>query len=154
MLKWKEASIAWVEQCMSQVEGYILRIIDQKLADRVFDTAIYYTNLSRKWSSGQVIFFVHKTELGDSFIGYGVIGRILKKDELCDEERIECERGKWQLAIEFKYVRKLERPLLIKETFFKDSKLRVRFFHGLQLDRLQVESILKQADVGRFHQKS
>jgi hypothetical protein len=80
--------------------------------------------------------------------------RILEKHELCDQERIECERGGWKMAIEFKYVRKLERPLLVKETFLKDSKLRGRFFHGLQLDRVQVESLLKQAGVSWFHQKS
>lgn len=139
---------------MSRVEGYILRIVGQELADHVFDVAIYYTNLNRKWSAGQIILFIHKLGLGDAFIGYGVIERILKKDELCDHERVECERGGWKMAIEFKYVRKLERPLLVKETFLKDSKLRGRFFHGLQLDRVQVENILKQAGVGGFHQKS
>jgi hypothetical protein len=139
---------------MPRVEGYILRIVGEELVDHVFDMAIYYTNLNRKWSSGQVILFVHKLEFGDAFIGYGVIERILEKDELCDQERIECERGGWKMAIEFKYVRKLERPLLVKETFLKDSKLRGRFFHGLQLDRVQVESLLKQAGVSWFHQKS
>jgi hypothetical protein len=58
------------------------------------------------------------------------------------------------MAIEFKYVRKLERPLLVKETFLKDSRLPRRFFHGLQLDEVQVENILKQADIRGFHQKS
>lgn len=139
---------------MPRVEGYILRIVGEELANHVFDMAIYYTNLNRKWSSGQVVLFVHKVEFGDAFIGYGAIMRILEKHELCDQERIECERGGWKMAIEFKYVRKLERPLLVKETFLKDSKLRGRFFHGLQLDRVQVESLLKQAGVSWFHQKS
>jgi hypothetical protein len=139
---------------MPRVEGYILRIVGDELADHVFDMAIYYTNLNRKWSSGQVILFVHKLEFGDAFIGHGVIERILEKDELCDQERVECERGEWKMAIEFKYVRRLDRPLLVKETFLKDSKLRGRLFHGLQLDSVQVESLLKQAGVRGFHQKS
>jgi len=139
---------------MPRVEGYILRIVGQEFADHVFDMAIYYTNLSRKWSSGQVILFVHKSELGDAFIGYGVIEGVLKKDELCDQERVACERGGWKMAIEFKYVRKLERPLLIKETSFKNSKLRGRFFHGLQLDGAQVENLLRKAGVRGFDQKS
>lgn len=141
----KERFIAWAGCSMSQHVGYILRIAGKELADHVFDMAIYYTNLSRKWGSGQVILFVSKSELGDAFIGYGVIGRVLAKDALSDQERIECERGGWKVAIEFKYVGKLERPLLVKETFLKNSKLRGRFFHGLQLEREQVEDVLKQA---------
>jgi len=139
---------------MPQVEGYILRIVGEEFAEHVFDLAIYYTNLKRKWSLGQVILFVHKSELGDAFVGYGVIARILEKHELCDQERVECEHGGWKMAIEFKYVRRLERPLLVKETFLKDSKLRGRLLHGLKLDRVQVESVLKQAAVRRFDQKS
>ena len=45
---------------------------------------------------------------------------------------VNAEDGK--CAIEFKYVKRLDEPLLIKETFLKDSKLRGRFFHGLRLD--------------------
>lgn len=139
---------------MPQVEGYVLRIVGEELAEHVFDLAIYYSNLNRKWSSGQIILFVHKLELGDAFVGYGVIERILEKDELCDQERVECERGGWKMAIEFKYVRRLERPLLVKETFLKDSKLRGRLLHGLPLDRVQLDSLFKRAGVRGFDQKS
>jgi hypothetical protein len=139
---------------MPQVEGYILRIVGEEFAEHVFDLAIYYTNLKRKWRSEQIILFVHKSKLGDAFVGYGVIGRILEKHELSDQERAECERGGWKMAIEFKYVRRLETPLLIKETFLKDSRLRGRLFHGLPLDRVQVDNLLKQARVRGFHQKS
>lgn len=139
---------------MSRIEGYVLRIVGKEPVDHVFELAIYYTNLNRKWTSGQIIFFLHKSELGDAFVGYGVIERIMERDELCDQERAECERGGWKMAIEFRYVRRLERQLLIKETFLKDSKLRGRFFHGLQLDGVQIESLMKQAGVRGFHQKS
>ncbi len=139
---------------MPQDSGYILRIAREELVDHVFDMAIYYTNLRRKWSSGQVILFVHKSELGDAFVGYGVIERVLGEDALSDQERVECERGGWKTAIEFKYVRRFERPLLIKETFLRNSNLRGRFFHGLRLERGQVESVLKQAGARGFDQKS
>lgn len=139
---------------MPQDSGYILRIAREELVDHVFDMAIYYTNLRRKWSSGQVILFIHRSELGDAFIGYGVIDRVLGKDALSDQERVECERGGWKTAIEFKYVRRFERPLLIRETFLKNSNLRGRFFHGLRLERGQVESVLKQAAACGFDQKS
>jgi hypothetical protein len=54
--------------------------------------AIYYTGFHRKWKVGQIIVFVHKTALGDAFVGYGEIGNVYSLDELSEEERRECER--------------------------------------------------------------
>jgi hypothetical protein len=130
---------------MSQVAGYILRIAGEEWVEHVFNVTVYYTNLTRKWSSGQTILFVHKTDVGDAFVGYGVFDRVSEKDELSDDEKLDCQRGGWKRAIEFKYVMRFEEPLPIKETFLKNSKLRGRFFQGMQLKREQVESILKQA---------
>jgi hypothetical protein len=56
--------------------------VGQKLADRVSDMAIHYTNLIKKWNSGQIILFVYKSELSDAFIGHRLIKDILKKEEL------------------------------------------------------------------------
>ncbi len=139
---------------MYQSAGVVLRIASKELVDRVFDLAIYYTNLNRKWGSGQTVLFLNKSELGDAFVGYGVVERASNKDELSDHERVECERGGWKCAIEFRYVKRFEPPLLIKETFLRDSKLRGRFFHGLQVTKEQVERVLKQAAERGFHQKS
>jgi hypothetical protein len=131
---------------MSQAAGYILRIASEEWVDHVFNMAIYYTNLTRKWNSGQTVLFVHKTHLGDAFVGYGVFDRMSEKDELPDDEKLDCQHGGWKRAIEFKYVKRFENPLPIKKTFLKNSKLRGRFFQGMELKREQVESILKQAD--------
>lgn len=143
-----------VDNPVGQQSGSILRIATKELVDLVFDMAIYYTNMNRKWSSGHMIVFVHKTELGDAFVGYGSIERVSEKDALSEEDRAECFRGGWKRAIEFRYVRRFARPLLIKDTFFKDSKLRGRYFHGLRLGEQQVEEILQQSDVRKVHQKS
>lgn len=139
---------------MSQQSGSILRIATKELVDKVFDMAIYYTNMNRKWNSGHTIVFVHKTELGDAFVGYGSIEHVSEKDALSEEERVECFRGGWKRAIEFRYVRRFPRPLLIKDTFFRDSKLRGRYFHGLRLSEKQVKEILQQSNVRKAHQKS
>jgi hypothetical protein len=139
---------------VGQQSGSILRIATKELVDLVFDMAIYYTNMNRKWNSGHMILFVHKTELGDAFIGYGSIERVSEKDALSEEEQIECLRGGWKKAIEFKYVRRFARPLLIKDTFFKDSKLRGRYFHGIRLNEQKVQEILLQSDCRKIHQKS
>jgi hypothetical protein len=137
-----------------EVAGYILRIATEEWVDHVFEMAIYYTNLKRKWKSGQAILFIHKTPTADALVGYGVVDHVAEKSALSGEDRLECERGSWKRAIEFKYVKRFEKPLLVKETFLKDSKRHGRFFHGLQLSRGDLERILSQAEKSSIHQKS
>ena len=129
-----------------EADGYILRIASEEWVDRVFDLAIYYTSTRRKWETGQTIVFVHKTDMGDAIVGYGVIGNIYALNELSEEERRECERQGWKRAIEFKYVLRFDKPLLVKETFLKGLKLRGRYLHGLSLNREQLDSIIRQAE--------
>ena len=131
---------------MSDVSGFILRITTKQWVNQVFNMAIYYTSIHRKWESGQTILFVHKTNLGDAIVGYGVIENVYEKDELSDEERHECERGGWKRALEFKYVKQFDSPLPIKETFLRGSKLRGRYFHGLKLNKEQLDSVMTQAE--------
>jgi len=129
-----------------EVNGYILRIATPEWVDRVFDLAIYYTSTRRKWEAEQTIVFVHKTDMGDAIVGYGVIGNIYALDELSEEERRECQRQGWKRAIEFKYVVRFDKPLPVKETFLKGLKLRGRYLHGLPLNREQLDSIIRQAE--------
>jgi hypothetical protein len=139
---------------MSEVQGYVLRIKDEKWVEQVFDMAIYYSNLNRKWSPGQTVLFVHNTQLGDAFVGYGIVSHAKKKRYLPDEERIQCEQGGWRKAIEFKYVVRFEKPLLIKETLLSNSKLRGRYLHGLKLNREQIEAVVSKAEELQANQKS
>lgn len=131
---------------MSEVGGYILRIATKQWLNQVFSMAIYYTNMRRKWRHGQTILFVHKTNVGDALVGYGLIERACEKDELSEQDKYECERGGWRTAIEFKYVKQFDKPLLIKDTFLKGSKLRGRYFHGLRLGKNQLDALLAQAE--------
>lgn len=131
---------------MVEAEGYILRIKTEEWVNQVFDIAIYYAGVRRRWKPGQTIVFIHKTSVGDSIIGYGVIQKIYERDELSEEEKRECEKYGWTKAIEFKYVMKFEKPLPIKKTYLKDSKLRGRYFHGLKLDKEKLNSIMSQAE--------
>ena len=131
---------------MVEADGYILRIATKEWVDQVFNFAIYYTSTRRKWNTGQTIIFVHKTSMGDAIIGYGEIGNIYASDELSEEERRECEKRGWKKAIEFKYVMRFGKPLSIKETFLKSSKLRGRSLHGFPLNKEQLDSIIRQAE--------
>jgi len=131
---------------MVEAQGYILRIATNEWVDQVFNLAIYYTSTRRKWKIGQTIIFVSKTNIGDAIIGYGEIGNTYDVDELSEEEKLECEKYGWKKAIEFKYILRFDKPLPIKETFFKDSKLRGRSFHGFPLNKEQTNLIINQAE--------
>jgi hypothetical protein len=131
-------------------EGYLLRITTKKWVDQVFDSAMYYTSAPRKWRQGQTVLFVHKTNIGDAFVGYGILKKTHEKDELSEEERLECEKHGWKKALEFKYVLRFKEPLPIKKTFLKKSKLRGAYLHGLKLDKEQMNSTISQAE-GKRH---
>ena len=124
----------------------MLRIATKQWVDQVFDSTIYYTSINRKWVRGQTILFVHKTNEGDAVIGYGLIENVCLKNEFSDEERPRCKKGGWNKALEFRYVKQLEKPLLIKQTFLKNSKLRGRLIHGLSVSREQLTETIDQAE--------
>ena len=131
-----------------KVAGYILRIIRKEWVEQVFERTKYYVGIRRKWKPNQIIFFVHKTMRGDAFIGYGVISNLQSFEELSEEERMKCKRWNWKGALDFVYVVRFEKPLLVKETFLGNSKLRGKYLHGLTLTRKQTDSILSMIERG------
>jgi hypothetical protein len=131
---------------MSEAGGYFLRIATEEWVEQVFNIAVYYTSLHKKWEKGQTILFLHKTDVGDSVVGYGVIGGIHEREELSEEERSQCSMYGWKKAIEFSYVIRFRKPLPIRETSFRNSKLRGRCFHGFKLSTEQARTIVTQAE--------
>jgi len=134
------------EGFMGEAEGYVLRIASKEWVDQVFSIAVYYTSLPRKWKQGQTIVFLSKSDVGDAVVGYGVVQNAYEKDELSEAEKKQCALHGWKKAIEFGYVVRFDKPLLVKETFFKNTKLRGRCFHGYALSREQLEAIIAQAE--------
>ena len=122
--------------------GYVLRIARKEWLEQVFDLTRYYTGLTRSWRSGTPILFVYHTEHGDAFMGYGIIKEMLELNALSYEERRMCAKWKWKLAIDFDYVLRFSKPLLVKDTVLGKTKMRGKFLHGLRLDSLVVESII------------
>ena len=131
---------------MTEVEGYILRVSTRRWVNRVFDMAIYFTNMRRKWKNGQTVLFLHKTRAGDAFVGYGLVEKILDVTELSELDRLDCEKGRWNRAIEFKYVKRFGKPLPIKDTVLESLKLHGRYVHGVALGKNELDSILAQAE--------
>jgi len=129
-----------------RAEGYVLRIASKTWVDHVFDMAIYYTNLCRKWEAGQAAIFVHKVEHGDAIIGYGIVESAGERERLPEEEKGKHLEHDWKKAITFKYVVRFNRPLPVRETFLGDPKYRGRYCHGLELSRRQVDTLISQAE--------
>ena len=127
-----------------EIAGYILRIMPDYWVDHVFNMAIYFTNLRRSWKPNQTIIFIHRTNVGDAIVGYGIIENVCEQDELSEEEKLGNEE--WKEAIVFKYVVRFEKPLPVKQTFLKEPKFRGRYVHGLPLGKGKLDSILKQAE--------
>jgi hypothetical protein len=131
---------------MSEVDGYVLRIATKQWASRVFNMAIYFTSMRRKWRKGQTVLFMQKTDVGDAFVGYGLIEKALDSEDLCEQDKLDCEKGRWKGAIELRYVKRFEKPLAVRDTFLKSSKLRGRYFHGFALRKDELDCILAQAE--------
>jgi len=124
---------------------YILRITREKWVKQVFSIKKYYPGVRRRWEPGMTILLARKAEEGDSFIGYGIVDRFIKRDSLPDREREECERMSWSGAIVFKELFKFEPPLPMKETILSGRKVKGKCFHGYPLSKSEVESILGKA---------
>ena len=125
--------------------GYILRITRKEWVEQVFDCMTYYTSLYRKWKPEQTILFVHKTDEGDSLIGFGTIGAIRDFQDFSEGEKALCAEHGWKRALDFSFIKKFSTPLLVKETFLAETLRRGRFLHGLALDDAQIGELLSQA---------
>jgi len=125
--------------------NFILRITREEWFNQVFTIKKYFPGIARRWEPNGTILLVRKAEKGDSFVGYGVLGEFVKRDELPDEKRQECEKMGWRGVLVFKELYRFEPPVRIKDTVVGASKAKGRCFHGFPLSREQVNSVLKVA---------
>ena len=129
----------------SSPKNFILRITKEEWYKQVFTIKKYYPGVPRSWEQDNIILLVRKAEKGDSFIGYGVVDRFVKRDSLPEEKRQKCEQMGWRGELVFKELYIFEPPLLIKETILKGSKAKGRYFHGYPLSQEEMKSILAKA---------
>ncbi len=92
---------------------------------------------------------MHRTDVGDAVVGYGVIQEIYEKDALSEEEMEGCIEGGWKKAIIFQYVKKLENPVPAKKIFPTCTKYRGRYFHGLPVSKEQIEVVRDLSQINR-----
>jgi hypothetical protein len=126
--------------------GYILRISTDSWRDQVFELKKYYSGVMRGWKRDTQILLAKKTELGDSFIGYGVVGKVEMLWELSPEEEAYCRENNWRCALTFKALNGFERPYPIKESILAEDPRKGSFLHGARLTEDQVDEILDAAE--------
>lgn len=126
-------------------KNYILRITRDEWVEQVFTIKKYYPGVPRRWEKGNLIFFAKRFEGGDSLIGYGVVKGFVKKEDLSDEERRECEKMGWRGAIVFSELYRFDPPLLIKETVLSGLRAKGKYLHGYLLTEEQADEILEAA---------
>ncbi len=133
---------------MSEVEnyGYILRISTDEWLDQVYELKKYYSGVVRGWRRETPILLAKKTALGDSFIGYGIVGKIEQLWELPPEEEAYCRENKWKCALTFKALNRFEKPYPIKESSLAEDARKGSFLHGARLAKDEVDAILDAAE--------
>jgi len=126
--------------------GYILRISEDDWEKQVFEIKKYYTAVRRKWHRGTNILLARKTDVGDSFIGYGVVGKVEHLWELSPEEEAYCQENNWKIVITFKALTRFKNPYPIKDTFLADDPRKGSFLHGARLSEEHTDDILEAAE--------
>jgi len=126
--------------------GYILRISQDKWEEQVYRLSKYYSGIIRKWTVGTPILFVKKTDIGDSFIGYGITDRIEMPWELSPEEEKYVKDHGWRCALSFEPIIKFSTPLPIKDTFLADDKRKGKFLHGIIVKKSQINEVIKAVE--------
>ncbi len=121
-------------------KSYILRVAGENNEKIVFEKKCYYTNLKRRFSQGDLVFFLMKREF-DSFIGYAIIDKVKELADIADpEEREFCINNRWYTKIEFSRIYKFDRHLPLRLVFPGLHKLG-RALHGLELNDIEVKRI-------------
>lgn len=126
--------------------GYILRVSHDDWVEQIFDLKKYYSGIIRNWRIGTPILLAKKTQVGDSFLGYGITDKVEMLWEMSAEEEHYCKENGWKVAITFKPIIKFDSPLPIKMTPLKDDRRKGMFLHGVTLTEDTVDTILEIAE--------
>jgi hypothetical protein len=126
--------------------GYILRLSTEDWRDQVYELKKYYSGVMRGWKRETPVLLAMKTDAGDSFIGYGVVGKVEHLWELSPEEEAYCRENNWKCALTFKALNRFERPYPIKESLLSEDPRRGSFLHAARLTEDQVDALLDAAE--------
>jgi len=125
------------------VRGYFLRILHDEWVESVFWSYRYYTGLRRRLEGGTYVFFLKKTEAGDSIVGYGVVGETLPYERLTEAEKELCVNRGWNRCIVFEHMKRLRRPIPLKELPIDLGRGSGRLLHGRRVEGKDLQRLLE-----------
>lgn len=127
-------------------QGYILRVSHDDWVEQIFELKKYYSGINRNWRVGTPILLAKKTQVGDSFIGYGITDKVEMLFEMSAEEEHYCKENGWKVCITFKPLIRFLNPVPIKMTPIGNDRRKGMFLHGVMLSEDTVDTILEIAE--------
>ncbi len=122
-----------------------LRILREDWANRVFEKRMYYTSLKRRWEKGLECFFIMKTDVGDSVVGYGILEDYKAKEDWLKIGGEHFMEHPWKTVLKFGKLVKFQNPIPVKELQL-DQRLKGKYLHGVKIDQFLVDRILSLLD--------
>ncbi|MEN2974725.1 MAG: hypothetical protein ABDH32_03995 [Candidatus Caldarchaeales archaeon] len=128
------------------VKAFILRIAEPEYEELIYSRCCYYTSLKRRFSKGDLSFFLMKKEV-DSFVGYSKVASVKELSDIEDPDEKEfCINNGWCRKIEFSEAYRFKTPLPLRLVFPGLHKLG-RALHGLELNLIEVKRIFDLEDI-------
>jgi len=126
--------------------GYILRVSTDDWVNPIYELKKIYSGVMRNWRRDSTMLLAKKTQVGDSFIGYGVIGKVEMLWALTPEEETYCRENNWKCALSLIAMTQFKNPYPIKQTLLAADPRKGAFLHGARLTEQQVDEILEEAE--------
>lgn len=122
----------------------LLRITRDEWAERFFSDGRYYTRLRRRWEKGLTAFFLKKTSVGDSVIGYGVLDDFMSREEWLATGGKPYDEHPWDTVLIFKQLVGFPKPVPVKDLGL-DERLKGNRLHGYRIGGWLADRILQLA---------
>jgi len=75
---------------LDDTPGYILRVSHDDWVQQIYEINKYYSGIMRHWRIGTPILLAKKTEVGDSFLGYGITDKVEMLWEIIYKIVVNC----------------------------------------------------------------
>lgn len=124
----------------------LLRIVRDEWAERFFNDGRYYTRLRRRWEKGLTAFFLKKTDVGDSVIGFGILDDFASREDWLSAGGSPYYEHPWDTVLIFKQLVRFPKPVPVKDLGL-DERLRGNRLHGYRIGMHLVDKIFQLAGI-------
>jgi hypothetical protein len=120
-----------------RMDGYILRLQRDEHERQLYAKRSLYVGIRRDWGRGTQILFAKK----DSFIGSGVIDRVVDLEDMNEDEKKLCLENNWYAKIVFAKLARFYPPVPVQDTPAKG--LNQLALHGAEVDASAVIALAR-----------